>query len=247
MMSFTWRAALTALVLTVALPAVASAQIYMWRDAAGNMVLSDRPQDPSARTFSVPARAPGSHAPATVAAAGPFRTTKSQYSRRAEQFDALIEENAAAHGLSPHLVRAVIQQESAFNPLARSHKGAMGLMQLMPGTAAELGVRDPYDPSENIRGGVTYLKGLLQKFAQNVELALAAYNAGPGAVEKYGAVPPYRETRDYVTRITNNVDVAPRPKRIFRTVEIVNGREVVKYSTIETPGAAFITTSVKRP
>ena len=121
-------------------------------------------------------------------------------------------------------MRAVIQQESAFNPNARSHKGAMGLMQLMPATAAELGVTDPYNPSENIRGGVAYLKGLLMKFAQNVELALAAYNAGPNAVTKYGAVPPYRETQNYVTRITSAVDAAPKPKRIFRTVEIVNGR-----------------------
>ena len=98
-------------------------------------------------------------------------------------YESLIKENAAAHGVNPHLVRAVIQQESGFNPNARSNKGAMGLMQLMPATAAELGVTDPYNPSENIRGGVAYLKGLLVKFQQNVELALAAYNAGPTAVD----------------------------------------------------------------
>jgi soluble lytic murein transglycosylase-like protein len=231
------RIALTVLLFTMAAPATASAQIYAWRDAAGNWVLSDRPKDPSARTYSVTQR--------TEVAATPFRTTKAGI-RRAAQFDALIEENAAAHGVSPHLVRAVIQQESAFNPLARSPKGAMGLMQLMPGTAAELGVSNPYDPSENIRGGVAYLKGLLQKFAQNVELALAAYNAGPTAVVKYGAVPPYRETQNYVSRITNAVDVAPKPKRIYRTIEIVNGREIPRYSTVETPGAELITTSTTK-
>ena len=167
-----------------------------------------------------------------------FKTTSAVANDRAPRaYDALIEENAAAHGVSPHLVRAVIQQESAFNPRARSNKGAMGLMQLMPATAAELGVSDPYNPSENIRGGVAYLKGLLTKFAQNVELALAAYNAGPNAVTRYGAVPPYRETRDYVTRITKAVDAAPKPKQIFKTVEIVNGREVTRFSTIETPGS----------
>jgi soluble lytic murein transglycosylase-like protein len=219
----------------IAFPAVASAQIYVWRDAAGNYVLSDKAKDPSARTYAVAQ-------PAAVQTAT-YRTTKSSGAKRGSDFDALIDENAAAHGVNPHLVRAVIQQESAFNPHARSHKGAMGLMQLMPATAAELGVANPYDPSENIRGGVAYLKGLLVKFAQNVELALAAYNAGPTAVVKYGKVPPYRETRNYVSRITTAVEAAPKPKRIYRTVEIVNGREVTKYSTVKTPGAEFVTTS----
>ena len=93
----------------------------------------------------------------------------------------------------------------------------MGLMQLMPATAAELGVSDPYNPSENIRGGVTYLKGLLVKFEQNVELALAAYNAGPTAVTKYGAVPPYRETRNYVTAASRPLSTRfPSPSRSTR-------------------------------
>ena len=233
------RLACATVLMTIACPAIAAAQIYVWRDAAGNMVLSDRPKDPSARTFAVPE--PSAASPAT------FRTTTGTSGRRSARYDTLIEENAAAHGVSPHLVRAVIQQESAFNPNARSHKGAMGLMQLMPDTAAELGVRNPYDPSENIRGGVAYLKGLLQRFAHNVELALAAYNAGPTAVKKYGAVPPYRETRNYVSRITTAVDAAPKPKRIYRTVQIIDGREVPKYSTVQTPGAELITVSTKRP
>jgi soluble lytic murein transglycosylase-like protein len=224
------RLALTTLLAMV--PAVASAQIYVWRDQAGNYVLSDKPKDPAAVTYAIGARA--------TAQNGEFRTTKATTGLRSEQFDDLIEQNAAAHGVSPHLVRAVIQQESAFNPLARSHKGAMGLMQLMPGTAAELGVTNPYNPAENIRGGVTYLKGLLVKFAENVELALAAYNAGPTAVQRYGKVPPYRETREYVTRIKTAVDAAPKPKRIYRTIEIVDGREVKKYSTVETPGSELV-------
>jgi soluble lytic murein transglycosylase-like protein len=214
------------ILMSATLPGAAQAQIYSWRDSSGNLVLSDRQKDPTAtvKTYA-------------VNQASPFKTTKPILSTRAAQYDALIEENAAAHGLNPHLVRAVIQQESAFNPNARSHKGAMGLMQLMPGTATELGVTDPYNPSENIRGGVTYLKGLLTKFAQNVELALAAYNAGPTAVTRYGAVPPYRETRDYVARITSAVDKTPKHKQIFKRIEIVNGREVARFSTIETPGS----------
>jgi soluble lytic murein transglycosylase-like protein len=229
--------------MAAAVPGAVEAQIYVWHDAAGNLVLSDKPKDPSARTYAVGKI--GANATVEANAPAQIRTTNAATARSA-RFDRMIEENAAAHGVSPHLVRAVIQQESGFNPSARSHKGAIGLMQLMPATATELGVSDPYDPSENIRGGVQYLKGLLVKFAQNVELALAAYNAGPTAVTRYGAVPPYRETRDYVKKIQSVVNAAPKPKRIFRTVEIVDGREVVKYSTVETPGATYVTTSVKR-
>ena len=220
------------LLLSATLPSVAQAQIYMSRDSAGNIVLSNRPMDPSAVTKTYAANNTGT-----------IRTTTAAIGKRTSRYDSLIEESATAHGVNPHLVRAVIQQESAFNPNARSNKGAMGLMQLMPATAAELGVTDPYSPSQNIRGGVAYLKGLLVKFEQNVELALAAYNAGPTAVTKYGAVPPYRETQNYVTRITKAVDVAPKPKGIFKTIEIVNGREIPRYSTVETPGSELVATA----
>jgi soluble lytic murein transglycosylase-like protein len=227
------RTLLCAVLLSATLPAVAQAQIYLTRDSAGNFVLSDKPNSPSAllKTYAVPE-------------AETFRTTRGVVSERAAQYDALITENAAVHGVSPHLVRAVIQQESGFNANARSVKGAMGLMQLMPATAAELGVTDPYSPSENIRGGVAYLKGLLVKFQQNVELALAAYNAGPTAVTRYGTVPPYRETQNYVTRIKTAVGAtAPQPKRIYKTIEIVDGREVPKFSTIEPAGPELIATA----
>src|SRR5918999_1673922 len=121
---------------------------------------------------------------------------------RAAQYQSLIEEHATRNDVNADLVRAVIQAESAFNPRAVSPKGAMGLMQLMPGTAAEYGVLDPFDPVDNVRAGVKYLKRLLDMYSGRVELALAAYNAGPGAVKKYGGtVPPYRETRNYVAKI----------------------------------------------
>ena len=104
-----------------------------------------------------------------------------------------------AHGVDPMLVKALIQVESNYKPRARSPKGAMGLMQLMPSTAREYKVRNPFDPKANIEAGIRHLKGLIDRFG--VELALAAYNAGEGAVQKFNGVPPYRETRDYVSKI----------------------------------------------
>ena len=107
-----------------------------------------------------------------------------------------------AHGVDPLLVKALIQVESGYRPKARSPKGAVGLMQIMPATAREYKVGNPFDPKANIEAGVKHLKALLDRFgSERTELALAAYNAGPGAVEKFNGIPPYRETRNYVSRI----------------------------------------------
>lgn len=119
----------------------------------------------------------------------------------AEDLGQLIERHSEAQGLEPRLVKALIQVESGYNPEALSNKGAMGLMQLMPETARELAVSDPYDPEENVRGGTTYLRAMLDRFDDRLELALAAYNAGPGAVEKYAGIPPYRDTQAYIERV----------------------------------------------
>jgi hypothetical protein len=112
----------------------------------------------------------------------------------------IIASAAEAHGVNPMLVRALIEVESGYRAKARSRKGAMGLMQLMPSTAREYNVRNPFDPKTNIEAGIKHLKTLIDRF-RGVELALAAYNAGPGAVERFNGVPPYRETRSYVSRI----------------------------------------------
>ena len=115
--------------------------------------------------------------------------------------DALIRRLSEQYELAPDLVRAVIRQESAFDPFAVSAKGAQGLMQLMPGTALRFGVQDVFDPAENVLGGVKYLRHLLDRYEGDTRLALAAYNAGEGAVDRYQGIPPYAETRDYVQRI----------------------------------------------
>jgi soluble lytic murein transglycosylase-like protein len=112
-----------------------------------------------------------------------------------------IQVAAARYGISSHLVDAVAWQESRYNPSARSSAGAIGVMQLMPGTARQLGVSNPHDVRQNVAGGVAYLREQLERFGNNVPLALAAYNAGPGAVMKYGGIPPFRETQDYVRKI----------------------------------------------
>ena len=131
----------------------------------------------------------------------------------ATPYDPYIELVAAETGLSPSLIKAVALVESGFDPEAVSPKGAQGLMQLMPATAAELGVRNAFDPLENLRAGARYLRSMLDQFDGNLNLALAAYNAGPSAVRRHGGVPAYRETREYVSKVRNKLGQGSKSSR----------------------------------
>ncbi len=215
-------------------PSQVDAQIYAWRDANGTLVLSDRSIDAPTTVYKV------SGTPSYVTTRPAEDDGVSEDSR----YEPLIQEHATRRALRPELVRAVIQVESGFNARALSPKGAMGLMQLMPATARSLGVNNPWDPAQNIRGGTDYLRQLLDEYDGNEELALAAYNAGAGAVAKYGRrIPPYRETRDYVRKVgaaAGEGPVASRKKLIiYKTIEVLDGRAVPRYSSERPTSGSF--------
>ena len=225
--SLALRRVVTTLTLLAAGTRPIDAQIYSWVDASGSLVVSNVPPGTNLgiRSYEVP-ESEG------------IRATRAVEPKRSRSFDDVIEAHASRSGVRAGLIRAVIQVESAFNPRAVSSKGAMGLMQLMPATARQFGVSDAFDPSENVRAGVAYLRQLLDRYSGNERLALAAYNAGPGAVDRFGrSVPPFAETRNYVKRIgglagteTSAPSVSAPTQQIFRQVEVIDGHEVVRYS-----------------
>jgi soluble lytic murein transglycosylase-like protein len=208
-------------------PAPGNAQIYTYRDTNGRLVLANKP-GPAADSVGPDQQ------PSPVATPDSERKVSPATRDRKLMYEGLITEHARINDVRPELVRAVVQVESAYNPYAISPKGAQGLMQLMPGTANQFGVRNAFNPEENVRAGVAYLRQLLDKYDNDEELALAAYNAGPNAVDKYGqTVPPYRETKNYVAQI-NQMTSRPIERRanaiIYKVVEIVGGQPRVRYT-----------------
>lgn len=180
----------------------ARADIYAYTDADGVRHFTNiKPSDARyKRIIKSRETEPGFRFPSTARPAGLGLANNTQ--PRTSAYDALVRQASRAYQMDEALVRAVIHTESAFNPSAVSPKGASGLMQLMPGTASRYGVRDIFDPVENVYAGVQYLHDLKTMFNGNTQLAVAAYNAGENAVLRYGGIPPYPETINYVNRVT---------------------------------------------
>jgi soluble lytic murein transglycosylase-like protein len=194
------------LVAAVRVPAVA-AEAYRLEGPDGSVHFTNAPTDPRYRRMGF----------TSGTAAGWLRLPKG----RAEPYLADIREAAERYGVPVRLVTAVIRAESGFNARAVSRKGARGLMQLMPTTASLLGVRNSFDPRQNIDGGVRHLRTLIDRFG-DLPLALAAYNAGEGAVTRHGGIPPYAETQDYVEKVLRfygGAAAAPARQRVYQRVE----------------------------
>ena len=181
-------------VLLAALPAAARQPLHMWTDKDGVLHVEDTPPPPRARAAPRKVAPPAAPAPAA-------KKAERWWEKRSDAPPDEIDRAAAYYNVPAELVRAVIWAESGGDAGAVSHAGAIGLMQLMPHTAGEMYVQDPVDPAQNIMGGTRYLRWLANQFGGDMLLTLAAYNAGPDAVKKYGGVPPFEETRTYCKRV----------------------------------------------
>lgn len=221
--------------------APARAQVASYIDETGKRVYINTPPPPPKKApepASKPKEKPGAGEPAAKRttpappqASGAVGTAQKPAK---EQLQRMVHETAERHQVDPKLVRAVIETESNWNPSAVSHKGAFGLMQLVPGTAQRMGVTNVFDPQQNLDGGVKYLRSLLDRYNGNVPLTLAAYNAGEHAVDRWRGVPNYRETRQYVRKVSNSYfrpgssesDLAAIAQRTIRRIVDERGRVV---------------------
>ena len=214
----------------------AHGQIVSYKDASGKRVFVNSDPVPMSKPSKVPllrTGADGVTPRATHSYSTPTEMSALERVNR-EKIEDMIREVSGRYRVDPALVRAVIETESNWNSSAVSRKGALGLMQLVPGTAHQLGVNNAFDPKQNLDGGVRYLHSLLERYNGDLDRALAAYNAGPHAVDRAGGIPQYRETRDYVQKVTDSYfrpgsDRLPRafdaPRPIYREVD-TDGRVV---------------------
>lgn len=187
-----------------AVSAPAGAAIYSYRDAQGHLYLTDNPPNKSYKivvTTQKDREGPDSPTPANAFAPHSSYQDKKFLLPNDETFSEFINEAAAKYSLDPFLIKSIIKVESDFDPHVSSSKGAQGLMQLIPSTARMVGCKNSFDPRSNILGGSAYLRMMLKRFKGNIEHALASYNAGPGNVDKYKGIPPFRETKNYVKKV----------------------------------------------
>lgn len=178
----------------VCLPLHVQAEFYVYKETDGTSWITDRKMPQEKYTLMATIGRP-------TAVVSCKNMTPTKLEKRADGYKDAIEAYSIAYEVDPRLVKSIIATESCFDRKAVSSVGARGLMQLMPGTAKELGVKDSFNANSNIRGGIKYFSLMLERFNGNTELALAAYNAGPNAVEKYGGIPPYAETKGYVKKV----------------------------------------------
>ena len=215
MRSRTWGLVFALFAFVPGMATDARAEIYRWVDAHGVVHLTDSPGDRRFARYQPTLSGSGKGITLITrqsSTLGLGRREQSyslgalSYHRPGDRaapgtYDTLIRKTARRYGVPPALVKAVVKTESNFQRHAVSRAGAQGLMQLMPSTASDLGVQDPFSPEENIHGGTRYLRAMIDRFEGDWKHALAAYNAGPGTVDQYGGIPPYRETREYVERV----------------------------------------------
>lgn len=194
-----WRRSL--LLLALALPSApsfaASGEVYVYREPGGTRLFTDRKQTGADYVFIAKFGRPTAVLSCKGLSAAALEARHRGYAETIDRY-------ARVHGVDPALVSAVMRVESCFDHRAVSRVGARGLMQLMPATASQLGVLDSFDPAQNIAGGVNYLGQMLRRFNNDLKLALAAYNAGPGAVERYKGIPPFKETQAYVLKVQSH-------------------------------------------
>jgi soluble lytic murein transglycosylase-like protein len=179
----------------------AQADIYQFVDDSGVVHFTNVPSGQVKKTTKVHVEARSAMPSSAAARPAPTSTSRQRSEDIPGSYVNIINSACERHGVDPSLVHAIVKVESDFNPFAISRKGAMGLMQLMPQTASTMNVRDTFSPHENIEGGVKYLRYLLDRYEGNLSLSLAAYNSGETSVKKWGTVPPYKETQDYVKKI----------------------------------------------
>ena len=209
--------------LLLAAASSATAEIYQYVDDEGVVHFTNFPQGKKTRTARVLTEAGPARQPVNAPAAPTSAGSRSSAGRVPASYHEIINRTCEKFGIDPSLVHAIVKVESDYNPFALSQKGAMGLMQLMPQTALDLNVKNTFSPHENVEGGVRYLRSLLNRYEGNLTLALAAYNSGETAVKRWGTVPPFKETEEYVKKVLDLYQGKGRTPAVRYTIYVGHG------------------------